>query len=59
MDSSLDQNMNQANIDKTIAKLTELNLFDFKKNIEQKVQETKMDHQQLKNDKSNKMYVYM
>ena len=51
--------MNQANIDKTIAKLTELNLFDFKKNIEQKVQETKMDHQQLKNDKSNKMYVYM
>ena len=62
MDSSIGQTLKQEDIDKTMAKLTELNLFDqfkSKKNIGQKVQEpTKMDHQkQLKNNEPNKMYV--
>ena len=56
MDSNISQNIKQEDIDKTLAKLTELNLFEqfkSKKNIGQKIQEPK----KVENDEQNKMYV--
>ena len=56
LDSNIGQNIKQEDIDKTLAKLTELNLFEqfkSKKNIGQKIQEPK----KVENDEQNKMYV--
>lgn len=56
MDSNISQNIKQEDIDKTLAKLTELNLFEqfkSKKNIGQKIQEPK----KVENNEQNKMYV--
>merc|ERR1711988_1661087 len=54
LDSNISQNIKQEDIDKTLAKLTELNLFEqfkSKKNIGQKIQEPK----KVDNNEQNKM----